>query len=349
MQEFLPNTYPAGRRQPVPACPLGLRLPHVARQLERHAGQLQLRRRLRNGSHRRRPSTRSRPRPTTRRRFTGASSSGAASRRTGWISTRSMRRRPSISVTCSRRRSSTRPASAWPAARCSTDSGARWSRDGRSPVQLTTGSGLPLTPTYLTSVPGTGVTGTIRADLTGAPEDDRAGRLLSESGGIRRAGAGSWGNAGRELGHGPAAVLVERRHLRGRFPCGDRLNLDWRIDASNVLNRVTFAGDRTRSSGARSSGCRNRRTRCEGCRPRCGWGSDLEDTWLTTQMQTRTIRRRERLCRDPYAVADRQLLARPASRYGAAHLCAGTAPRPPRAGAAHVPHRHAADRPERSR
>jgi len=33
-------------------------------------------------------------------------------------------------------------------------------------AQLTTGSGLPLTPVYLTSVPGTGVTGSIRASVT---------------------------------------------------------------------------------------------------------------------------------------------------------------------------------------
>src|SRR5262249_50042399 len=37
--------------------------------------------------------------------------------------------------------------------------------------QLTAGSGLPLTPVYLTSVAGTGVTGTIRADRTDASLD----------------------------------------------------------------------------------------------------------------------------------------------------------------------------------
>ena len=29
------------------------------------------------------------------------------------------------------------------------------------------------------------------------------------------------------------------------FLVGDRLNLDWRLDATNVLNRVTFAGVNT--------------------------------------------------------------------------------------------------------
>ena len=44
------------------------------------------------------------------------------------------------------------------------------------------------------------------------------------------------------------------------FFVGDRLNLDWRVDATNVLNRVTFAGVNT-ISVARSSGCRIERTR----------------------------------------------------------------------------------------
>ena len=49
MQELLPNTYPAGAVNPCPACPLGfVHLSSNGRSL-RHAGQLQLRRRFRNG------------------------------------------------------------------------------------------------------------------------------------------------------------------------------------------------------------------------------------------------------------------------------------------------------------
>ena len=36
-------------------------------------------------------------------------------------------------------------------------------------TQITVGSGLPETPVYLAAVPGTGVTGSIRPDSTGAP------------------------------------------------------------------------------------------------------------------------------------------------------------------------------------
>ena len=49
MQEFLPNTYPIGAANPCPACPAGFVYLTSNGSSRRHAGQLQLRRRLRNG------------------------------------------------------------------------------------------------------------------------------------------------------------------------------------------------------------------------------------------------------------------------------------------------------------
>ena len=49
MQEFLPNTYPAGASNPCPACPAGFVYLTSNGNSTRHAGQSQLRRRLRNG------------------------------------------------------------------------------------------------------------------------------------------------------------------------------------------------------------------------------------------------------------------------------------------------------------
>ena len=58
--------------------------------------------------------------------------------------------------------------------------------------QLTAGSSLPLTPYYLTTTPGTGFTGAIRASLTGI--DTRCtDRLLPQPGGVYHAGVGSMG------------------------------------------------------------------------------------------------------------------------------------------------------------
>jgi hypothetical protein len=83
-------------------------------------------------------------------------------------------------------------------------------------TQLTAGSGLPLTPIYLASVAGTGVTGTIRGDVTGVPNDLADGIYANPAafapppaGGaapgairfvVRRSSASTWGWADRSSG-----------------------------------------------------------------------------------------------------------------------------------------------------
>jgi hypothetical protein len=109
--------------------------------------------------------------------------------------------------------------------------------------QLTAGSGLPLNPVYLTSVAGTGVTGSLRPDLTGAPIDGASGSYANPAAyGVPA--AGTWGNAGRNSIRGPSQFSLNMG-LGRSFPWGDRLNLDWRVDATNVLNRVTYSGVNT--------------------------------------------------------------------------------------------------------
>jgi hypothetical protein len=55
---------------------------------------------------------------------------------------------------------------------------------------------------------------------------------------------GEWGNAGRNSGRGPAQFTLNAGITR-TFPWGSRMNLDYRIDATNVLNRVTYSGVNT--------------------------------------------------------------------------------------------------------
>jgi hypothetical protein len=92
---------------------------------------------------------------------------------------------------------------------------------------------------YLTSVPGTGFTGTIRPNLTGATTAAPAGRYLNPDAYVVPP-AGDWGNAGRNSARGPSQFTLNAGVSRS-FPWGERLNLDWRIDATNVLNRVTYS------------------------------------------------------------------------------------------------------------
>ena len=106
-------------------------------------------------------------------------------------------------------------------------------------TQLTVGSGLPLTPIYLAPVAGTGITGTLRASLTGASAEATSGYYLNPAA-YEAPSAGQWGSAGRHSVSGPAQFSLNAGAGR-TFIWSDRFNLDWRLDASNVLNRVTYS------------------------------------------------------------------------------------------------------------
>jgi hypothetical protein len=101
---------------------------------------------------------------------------------------------------------------------------------------LTMGSGTPLTPIILAPVTGTGVTGSLRPNLTGAP--------LSIDGSLNPLAyavpaLGEWGNAGRNTITGPTQFLFNASLTR-TFRLNERVSLDLRIDSTNVLNHVTF-------------------------------------------------------------------------------------------------------------
>ncbi|HXH23871.1 MAG TPA: hypothetical protein VNI78_01405, partial [Vicinamibacterales bacterium] len=236
MQQFLPNTYPIGAVNPCPACPSGFRYLTSNGRSIRHAGQVQLRRRLRNGL-------------TASVQYTLADARDDASAFSG------------LNVTA--------VAQDW------RDPAADWapsSFDQRHKVevqfqyttgvgvaggtlldglrgalfkgwtitsQLTAGSGLPLTPVYFAPVPGTGFVGTLRPMLTGASTTPAAGSYLNPAA-YAVPPPGQWGNAGRNSVRGPAQFAVNAGVSR-TFPWGDRLNLEWRVDATNVFNQVTYA------------------------------------------------------------------------------------------------------------
>jgi hypothetical protein len=99
------------------------------------------------------------------------------------------------------------------------------------------GTGLPLTPFYITAVPGTGFTG-IRPDYTGAPVNASSpGLFLNPL--AYTAPAGQWGNAGRDSITGPAQFSITGSMSR-TFRMRDRYSLDVRIDSVNPINHVTF-------------------------------------------------------------------------------------------------------------
>jgi trimeric autotransporter adhesin len=104
--------------------------------------------------------------------------------------------------------------------------------------QINAGTGLPLTPIFLSAVNGTGVTGSIRPDYTGAP-------IYSTSPGVFLNSAsytipiGNWGNAGRNSITGPSQFSLNAS-LGRTFRLNDRFSLDLRVDSTNALNHVTY-------------------------------------------------------------------------------------------------------------
>jgi hypothetical protein len=238
LQAFLPNTYPAGAANPCPGCPSGFIYLTSSGESMRHAGSIQVRRRLRNGM-------------TATAQYTLAQSEDDASALAG------------SSV------------SARQAAQDWRDLDAEWApsnfdqrhlftaqfqyttgvgvaggalmnglrgtlfRNWTMTANLTAGSGTPFTPVVLAPARGTGLTGTVRASLTGASTDAPDGYYLNPAAYTAPA-SGEWGNAPRNSVIGPAQFNVNAGISR-TFPWGSRVNLEWRIDATNVLNRVTYS------------------------------------------------------------------------------------------------------------
>jgi len=101
------------------------------------------------------------------------------------------------------------------------------------------GSGLPETPVYLVAVPGTGVTGSIRPEATGAPLYAAPAGLSLNPAAYAAPSPGQWGNAGRDSVTGPAQFAFNAS-LGRTFRWRGRLNLDWRLDSTNLLNHVTY-------------------------------------------------------------------------------------------------------------
>ena len=233
MQELLPNTVPLGAANPCPACPSGYVYLTSDGSSNRQSGQFQLRRRLRNGLMADVRYTLSKATDDAGA-FTGVSMSGSAIAQ-DW-------RHPAAE-----RGPSNFDQRHLLTAQFQYTSGAGSLNGPRGSLlkgwtitsALTAGSGLPLTPVYLTSVGGTGVTGTIRPDVTGAPIDAVPAGFFVNPSAYAAPAPGTWGNAGRNSITGPKQFSLDAGIGR-TFTWGARLNLDWRLNATNVLNRVTY-------------------------------------------------------------------------------------------------------------
>ena len=112
-------------------------------------------------------------------------------------------------------------------------------------TQVSLGTGMPETPTYLAAVPGTGFTGTIRPSLTGASIYAASNQASSNGPHLNPAAysapaLGQWGTAGRDSIIGPGQFSLDCS-LERAFRPSSKFNLIARIDATNTLNHVVFS------------------------------------------------------------------------------------------------------------
>lgn len=239
MQQILPNTYPSGAENPCPACPVGFRYLTSNGRSTRHSAQIQVRRRLSAGFT-------AATEYTLAKSMDDAASFGGATLNGGalvqnWLDPHAEYARSSFDqrhlVTVS--------------ADYTTGSGiaggtlldgmrGRLLKDWTLAARLSTGSGLPVTPVYFAPVAGTGVIGSLRPDLTGIANGAPDGAYANRDA-FTAPAAGQWGSAPRNSITGPRTFSLDASVAR-TFRVNNRLSLDWRIDAANVLNRVTYAG-----------------------------------------------------------------------------------------------------------
>lgn len=101
------------------------------------------------------------------------------------------------------------------------------------------GTGTPLTPQVPATTQGTGVNGVLRPDVTGTPLFPAPPGYAFNPAAFVAAPAGQYGNAGRDIITGPMHFSLNGS-LGRTFRLKDRYSLEFRFDATNALNHVTY-------------------------------------------------------------------------------------------------------------
>ncbi len=209
LQEFLPNTFPPGAVNPCPSCPSGFVFLQSNGSSSRHAGQLQLRRRLRNGLMASIQYTLAKATDNATA-FAGVNLTGTAIAQ-DWrnldaeMAPSNFDQRHQINAQFQY----TTGMGVGGGALLDGVKGKLfkgWTVTGN----VMTGSGLPITPIIFSPVSGSGVSGSLRPNLTGVSTDAPSGSFLNPAA-YTLPPAGQFGNAGRNSIEGPLAVHLQCR------------------------------------------------------------------------------------------------------------------------------------------
>lgn len=233
-QEILPNTFPTGAVKPSGYVYLSSNGSSI-----RHAGTLQLRRRLRSGFTANAQYTWARSFDNAPMMAGIGAGQNAAAIAQNWLNL-SAERAPSSFDRRHQLSLATQYTTGMGLGGGALMGGWRGAlfRGWASEFQLNIGSGLPLTPVYFAAVKGTGVTGNMRPDVTGASITDAPPGLFLNPAAYRLPAEGQWGNAGRNSITGPLQFSLNSSLVRN-FLWRDRYSCELRIDAMNLLNHVT--------------------------------------------------------------------------------------------------------------
>ncbi len=253
-QEDLPNSYPLGEANPCPSCPSGFTYETSGGNLIRHAGQLQLRRRLRNGFAGSLAYTYSKSIDddayqgglghaigsgggTQSANLTSPSAAIAQN----WLDPRTERalssfdQRQLLNVQA-------QYTSGQGLEGGTLLGGWRGSALKEWTVQstLSYGTGMPETPIYPATVPGTGFSSIIRPDLTGASIYHTGTNAHLNAAAFTAPVAGQWGTVGRDSITGPDQLTLNSQLARTFRPHG-KLYLDVSVNSTNTLNHAAFS------------------------------------------------------------------------------------------------------------
>ncbi len=268
-QEFLPNTYPPiDSTNPCPDCPIGFVYRTSGGNSTRQAGQIQLRRRLKNGFT-----------ATLEYTYSKSIDDDAVLGGQGYVTTGAQNQN---TVSASSSSSSATIAQNWRDLRAER---ARSAFDQRHLVnftaqytsgeglhggtlmsgwrgralkewtllgQISVGTGLPETPSYPVAVPGTGYTNVVRPSLTGASIYNASGAAHINAAAYAAPAAGAWGTAGRNSITGPDQFTLNSSLARTFRPHG-KTYLDLTVNATNLLNHPAFTAWNTLWNSASQS------------------------------------------------------------------------------------------------
>ncbi len=253
VQQFLPNTYPFGGVNPCPTCPSGFFYRTTDGTSIRNAGSLQLRRRLRSGFTATATYTFSKSLDDDATLGGQGPLAGGAITQSGgnsqpaqnWLDLHAERGLStfdqrhlligSVQYTSGTGLGGGALLGGWRG---------RALKEWTVEAQVNAGSGLPESPLYLATVPGTGETGILRPNRTAAPLYSQTGGRFLNPAAFAAPAAGQFGNAGRNSITGPGTFTFNSSFSR-TFRLDKKYNLDVRVDAANLLNHVVYTSYNT--------------------------------------------------------------------------------------------------------